>query len=336
MGLNVQISLSCVPRRTDKQSARGEECIETSHLSTTTQRAIMALRFGSLLRQPRTKFVCNSCRSLSTSPIFFSGHSKWSTIKHDKAKNDKAKSKERQMVSKEISSATQSKYTRWCAASLVKSLTIVLEIVWGPDPKFNPRLALALSNAKRASIPKIVIEGAIARGQGLSVTGQALEAVTIEAMLHGSVAAVVECQTDQKARVLQDIRHLIKTYGGTVTPTTFLFEKKGRVAMEKKEGLNVDDYLDQAIEAGATDITMDDKGRLVVFTDPSETKKVGETFSKLSGLTIEELEIFWDPNQDTLVDVQDEEQVKTVENILSALRDDPSVQDIYVNTKENF
>jgi transcriptional/translational regulatory protein YebC/TACO1 len=219
------------------------------------------------------------------------------------------------MVSKEISNATQ---------------------LWGADPKYNPRLTLALSNARRASIPKAIIEAAILRGQGLSVTGQALENVTIEAMFPGSVAAVVECQTDQKARVLQDIRYMIKDGGGTVTPTTFLFEKKGRVAMEKKEGANVDDYLDQAIEAGAMDITMDEKERLVVFTDPSETKSVGEAFAKLSGLVIEELEIFWDPNPDTLVDVQDEEHLKDLEDLVSTLREDHTVQDIYMNSTQKF
>jgi Uncharacterized conserved protein len=209
-------------------------------------------------------------------------------------------------------------------------------LVWGADPKYNPRLTLALSNARRASIPKAIIEAAILRGQGLSVTGQALENVTIEAMFPGSVAAVVECQTDQKARVLQDIRYMIKDGGGTVTPTTFLFEKKGRVAMEKKEGTNVDDYLDQAIEAGAMDITMDEKERLVVFTDPSETKSVGEAFAKLSGLVIEELEIFWDPNPDTLVDVQDEEHLKDLEDLVSTLREDHTVQDIYMNSTQKF
>lgn len=208
--------------------------------------------------------------------------------------------------------------------------------VWGADTKFNPRLTLALSNAKRASIPKIVIESAIARGQGLSVTGQALEAVTIEAMFPGSVAMVVECQTDQKAKVLQDIRHLIKTCGGIITPTTFLFEKKGRVAMEKKEGINPDDYLDQAIEAGAIDIVMDDKTRLSLFTDPQDTKRVGEEFSRLSGLTIEELEIFWDPNKDTLVEVQDDDHLKALEDVLCNLRENPTVQEIYLNTLEKY
>lgn len=209
-------------------------------------------------------------------------------------------------------------------------------LVWGPDPKFNPRLTLALSNAKRAEIPKAVVEAAIARGQGLSVTGQALEHLTIEAMLPSSVAAVIECETDQKGRTLQDVRRAIKDISGNVTPTTYLFEKKGRVVFEKTGDLNVDDYLDQAIEAGASDLVADEDGGLVIFTEPTETKKVGEAFSQLSGLVIQELEIIWDPNQDTLVDL-DEEQVKSLEDGLNYIREsDASVREIYLNTTKKF
>lgn len=287
----------------------------------------MAIRLNRLLRQPY-----HSCpgSSFSTSAGLLSGHSKWATIRHDKAKNDKAKSKERQLVSKEIRNATQCMHTPLPRTVFLFIMANHL-LVWGPNPKFNPRLTLALSNAKRASIPKTVIEAAIARGQGLSLTGQALESITIEAILPGSVAAVIECQTDQKARVLQDIRFLIKDNGGSISPTTYLFEKKGRVVMEKKDGVDLDNYLDQAIEAGAADLTADERGRLVVFTDPSGTKSVGEKFSKLSGLEIEEIEIIWDPNQDGLVKKVDEEHAKILENLLAALREEPSVQEIYLN-----
>ncbi|KAJ6150992.1 hypothetical protein N7470_007586 [Penicillium chermesinum] len=106
--------------------------------------------------------------------------------------------------------------------------------------------------------------------------------------------------------------------------------------MEYREGVNADQYLDEAIEAGAIDIVMDKKNRLTLFTDPADTKRVGETFSKLSGLAIEEREIFWDPNKDTLVEVQDEEHVKTLEDVLCALRENPTVQEIYLNTTESF
>lgn len=181
-----------------------------------------------------------------------------------------------------------------------------------------------------------MIEAAIARGQGISVTGQALEQVTIEAMLPPSVAAVVECQTDQKARTLQDVRRAIKDVDGVVTPTTYLFEKKGRILFEPESDLNADDYLDQAIDAGATDISADEDGRLVIFTEPTATKKVAEEFSKLTGLTVQELEIIWDPNKDTLVDVKDDEQVKSLENALNFLREDSSVREIYLNTAKKF
>lgn len=106
--------------------------------------------------------------------------------------------------------------------------------------------------------------------------------------------------------------------------------------MEKKEDTNSDNYLDQAIEAGAADITTDDKGRLVLLTNPSETKTVGEMFARLSGLAIEELEIIWDPNADSMVGVKDEEQAKVLEDLLGALREEPSVQEIYMNWVEQF
>lgn len=179
-----------------------------------------------------------------------------------------------------------------------------------------------------------MIESAIARGQGKSVTGETLEQVTIEAMLPHSVAAVIECVTDQKGRVLQDVRYNVKELGGTVTPTTYLFEKKGRIIFERRDGLNHYDYLDQAIEAGAVDIGTD-QGRLVAFTEPAETKFVGEALARLTGLAIEELEIIWDPNKDTRVTV-DEEQARDIEHMLSTLREDTSVRDIYLNTVTRF
>ena len=214
-------------------------------------------------------------------------------------------------------------------------MSFLTSLVGGPDPKFNNRLSVALTSARREGIPKSIIESAIARGQGLSVTGQALEQVTIEAMLPHSVATVIECQTDQKGRVLQDVRYIVKELGGIVTPTTYLFEKKGRIIFEKRDGLSPDDYLDQAIEAGAADIAADEKGRLVAFTEPTETKHVGESLAKMTGLNIEELEIIWEPNKDTLVNV-DEEQAKELEVMLSALREDTSVRDIYLNTATKF
>ena len=121
-------------------------------------------------------------------------------------------------------------------------------IVGGPDPILNSRLGVAIANAKKGALPKTSIESAIAKGQGKSVSGAPLESLTIEAMLPFFVAAIIECQTDQKARVLQDIRFLIKDHGGIITPTGYLFEKKGRIIFERKKGIGPDDILEKVIE----------------------------------------------------------------------------------------
>jgi transcriptional/translational regulatory protein YebC/TACO1 len=295
--------------------------------------SMMASAFGmQLARRPRlsTQRVCNACRAFSTTAADRSGHSRWSTIKHDKAKNDKAKSKERGVLTQELINASQCEPKN--LSEHMSHVAIDTNTVWGPDPKNNPRLQLAVARAKQSQIPKAIIEAAIARGQGVSASGQALEVVTIEAMLPGTVAAVVECMAENKARVLQDVRFTIKDNGGTVTPTTYLFEKKGRLVFEKKEDTNPDDYLDQAVEAGATDIDTDAEDRLVVYTEPTATKSVGEAMSASTGLIIEQSQIIWEPNKDTMVKVEDPEQIDQLEEILAALREESSVQGIYLNT----
>ncbi|OAX80698.1 hypothetical protein ACJ72_04962 [Emergomyces africanus] len=274
----------------------------------------MAAAFGfSLLRssRPLRPWVCESCRTLTSSAVVQAGHSRWSTIKHDKGKNDAAKSKERVFHARDIINASK---------------------LFGPDPASNPRLALVISKAKRSGMSKSTIEAAIARGQGISSTGAALEPVTIEALLPSSVAIVIECMTDQKARTLQDIRFLIKHHGGTVTPTSYLFEKKGRIVFEKVEGLNVDDYLELAIDAGAVDVDTDDQGRLRIFTEHTDTKAVGDKFSAAAGLKIETADIIWDPNKDTIVQLQAGEDANKIDEILNIIREDSSVQDIYTNS----
>lgn len=206
----------------------------------------------------------------------------------------------------------------------------------GPDPKYNPRLSLALSAAKRSGMSKSVIEAAIARGQGISLTGESLEWVTIEAIIPPSVGAVIECQTDHKARVLQELRTIIKGGGGTVTPTAYLFEKKGRIVFKKDDGIDPDNYIDQVIEAGATDMETDEDDRLIVLTEPASTKRIGDELSKLAGLEIDELEIVWQPKPDTMVNVEDEMQIRELEELINALREESSVQGIFLNTVQKI
>ncbi|KAJ9603362.1 hypothetical protein H2200_012140 [Cladophialophora chaetospira] len=199
----------------------------------------------------------------------------------------------------------------------------------GPDPSMNSRLAHAIATAKKGQLSKTSIEHAIAKGQGKSPSGQALENVTIEAMLPYGVAAMIECQTDNKARTLTDIRYIINKAGGTSTPTAFLFEKKGRVTFEEQEKLGVEEALEDAIEAGALDISSEEK-RLVIETEPAEVMAVAQTLQKKLNLQVEKAEVVYVPNEDSVVTLSDE-QGDAVQIILDSLEDDPSVQNLYIN-----
>lgn len=174
---------------------------------------------------------------------------------------------------------------------------------YGADPQFNPRLASVITAAKKQGFPKASIENAIARGQGRSPTGAALDSLTIEAMVPPSVAIIVECQTDSKARTLGDMKSAIKDYGGTMTPTSHMFDRKGKIVFEGSKNIGEEEMFDQAIEAGAIDVQMEDDGTVVVYAESSQTTAVANAMAKSSGLKVESLDIIWDPKEDTMVNV---------------------------------
>ncbi|MCJ1403813.1 hypothetical protein MMC11_007036 [Xylographa trunciseda] len=252
-----------------------------------------------------------SLRRLSTSPSWLSGHSRWSKIKHDKGKVDGVKTRQRSDIAKELTNASK---------------------VAGADPLFNTRLAALIASAKKAGFPKASIEAAVARGQGRSSNGASLENVTIEVMLPHAVGAVIECQTDSKARLLQDLREVFKYYDANMTPTTYLFEKKGRIVLEASAEFDEEELLEQAIGAGALDIDQDEDGGIVVLTEPSQITVVGEALRTALGLKIESSEFIWDPKDDAKVNVPSPEYAEKLARFASKLEDDASVLGIYFNT----
>lgn len=131
-----------------------------------------------------------------------------------------------------------------------------------------------------------------------------------------SVATVIECQTDSKLKTLQDIRHLVTKFGGTLAPTTYMFERKGKVVFEKADGVGPDEVLEDAIAAGAIDVDEDEHGKVVVFTDPSSTTSAADRLSSALGIKVESLDIVWDPNDDTKVTVDSESAAENLESFL--------------------
>lgn len=256
--------------------------------------------------------LCSVClrRHLSASSALSSGHSKWATIKHDKARNDASRGRQRAALAKEISDA--------CKAS-------------GPDPTFNPKLVDAIAKAKRAGFPKSGIETAILRGQGKSSSGMALESLTVEMVLP-PVALIVEALTENKARTLQDVRTVLKAAGGQATPTTYLFDKKGRITFARKESSGLDDVLESSLEAGALDIFEDENGRLVVDTEPNDLKRVETYLIETHALEVDSSDTIWLPNPDTKVENVDAESLSQLLRLEEDLHGISEVQCVYMNT----
>ena len=172
----------------------------------------------------------------------------------------------------------------------------------GADPQTNPQLANIITTAKKQALPKASIDSAIARGQGHSLTGAALESFIIEAMVPPSVAVIVECQTDSKARTLNELKIAIRYSGGTITPTTHMFDRKGKIVFETSRGIGEGEIFDQAVEAGAIDVQTEEDGKLVVYTEPNHTTAVADKMATFSGLNVQSLNIIWDPKEDMMVD----------------------------------
>ncbi|KAL8729437.1 MAG: hypothetical protein Q9181_005006, partial [Wetmoreana brouardii] len=223
-------------------------------------------------------------RFISASRILSSGHNRWSKIKHDKVKEDAVRSKERSQWSRNIQEAVKKN---------------------GGDPVSNSELSTLVAQAKKAGLPKEIIERAIAKGKGVSLSGDALQTVTLQAMLPPSISTIIECQTDNKNRTLEDIRLIVKKLGGTVTPTSHLFERRGHVILGSERPLEEEGVMEAVLEAGALDMELHgDRKTLSVYTEPNQTTTVAHSLASSLGLTLRRNEIIWVARPESLVEVE--------------------------------
>ncbi|KAI1344284.1 YebC-like protein [Xylariaceae sp. FL0016] len=259
--------------------------------------------------------ICAQCsRSYHASASLRAGHNKWSKIKHQKGANDMKKNAQRNTFS--------------------KNLTLFSKL-YGPDPNMNSSLASVITAAKKAGMPKSTIDIAIARGQGKSSTGQGLESVTLEVMAPPAVAIVIDVETDNRLRALQDLRLIVKKHNATVTPTAFHFTRLGRTVLRAKgEGPkgDSDEILMQALEAGAEDLDTDEMGNLVIQSQPNMTHNVAQTLSKGLGLEILSSDIVWSCAGEK-VKLDDTETTEELRDMLAAIQEYSDVQAIYSNAE---
>ena len=234
-----------------------------------------------------------------------SGHSKWSTIKRKKGALDAKRSKIFSKISKEITVAAK---------------------LGGSDIDANPRLRLAVQNAKGQNMSKDVIERAINKAEkDLSN----FEEMTFEGYAPGGIAIFVECLSDNHNRTVGSIRSVFTKHGGSLATNgsvSFLFERKGIFVIAENQTSDWEDVELEMIEAGAENMEKNDD--LIIITTALED--FGNISKRLEDLDIEpeSQELQWIPNDTTILEsVAGKKVIRLIERI----EEDDDVQNVFHN-----
>ena len=233
------------------------------------------------------------------------GHSKWANIQHRKGRQDAARSKLFSKLSKEITVAAK---------------------MGDPDPDKNPRLRLAVKEAKANSMPKDVIERAIKKSQGGDA--ETYEEIRYEGYGPNGVAIIVEALSDNRNRTASNVRSYFSKYGGNLAETgavSFLFEHKGQVVYGPEVG-DAETVLLAAIEAGAEDVESGEDGH-TIWCAANDLNEVSTALEDQLG-EAESTKLVWRPQ--TLTEV-DEQSGATLMKLIAALEDDDDVQAVTAN-----
>ena len=233
------------------------------------------------------------------------GHSQFKNIMHRKGRQDAVRSKLFSKLSKEITVAAKH---------------------GDPDPAANPRLRLAIQNAKAQSMPKDNIQRAINKSQGGDA--ESYDEIRYEGYGPGGVAIIVEALTDNRNRTAPNVRSYFAKCGGAMGETgsvSFMFDKVGEILYPAKAGA-ADAVLEAAIEAGAEDVQSDTESHTIIcaFEDLGDVSKALEATLGEP----ESVKIIWKPQN--LIPV-DAEKAQTLMKLVGLLEDDDDVQNVYAN-----
>ncbi|MCA0276709.1 MAG: YebC/PmpR family DNA-binding transcriptional regulator [Proteobacteria bacterium] len=233
------------------------------------------------------------------------GHSQFKNIMHRKGRQDAVRSKMFSKLAREITVAAKTGV---------------------PDPSMNPRLRLAVQNAKAVSMPKDNIARAISKAS--MGDAENYEEVRYEGYGPGGVALIVEALTDNRNRTASNVRAAFTKAGGAMGETgsvSFMWDRVGEIVYAAKAG-SADKVMDAAIEAGADDVQSDEDGHTITcaFENLGEVSKALE--SSLGDA--ESVKIVWKPQNNIPVD---EERAQSLMKLVGTLEDDDDVQNVYAN-----
>ena len=237
-----------------------------------------------------------------------SGHSKWANIKHKKGKADAARGKIFTKIGREIAIAVRD---------------------GGSDPTSNGKLRDVIAKAKANNMPNDNIKRSIAKAAG-EIGSVNYEEIQYEGYAPGGMAVIVSTVTDNRNRTASDIRHIFDKNGGSLGTNgcvSYMFDKVGLIVIERKPGMDEDEVMMTALDAGAEDFNAVDDA-FEVYTAPSEFSAVREAL-EAAGFNFLSAEVRMIP-QNT-VNVNDAEDIEKFERFLERLDDNDDVQEVYHN-----
>ena len=239
-----------------------------------------------------------------------SGHSKWHNIQAKKGKADAQRGAVFTKIGREIAIPVRER---------------------GANPESNGKLRDIIAKAKANNMPNDNIQRSIKKASG-ELSNVVYEEITYEGYAPGGVAIIVDTISDNRNRTASDIRHCFAKYGGNMGTTGsvgFMFDTRGVIVVEKQPGMDEDEMMMMALEAGAEDVR-DEEDVFEILTDPNEFSKVREALEK-QGLTFLSAEVQKIP-QNTVA-VNDPETVEKIQKMLDLLEESDDVQNVYHNAE---
>jgi YebC/PmpR family DNA-binding regulatory protein len=233
------------------------------------------------------------------------GHSKWANIQHRKGRQDAVRSKLFSKLAKEITVAAK---------------------MGDPNPEKNPRLRMAVKEAKSVSVPKDVIDRAIKKSQGGDA--DSYDEIRYEGYGPGGVAVIVEAMTDNRNRTASTVRSTFAKCGGNLGETgsvSFMFERKGQVTYYVSVG-DEDTVMMAALEAGAEDVESSEDGHAIFCAD-TDLNEVSSALEAQLGES-ESAKLIWLPQTTTELDLEGMEKLM---KLIDTLEDDEDVQRVTAN-----
>jgi YebC/PmpR family DNA-binding regulatory protein len=237
-----------------------------------------------------------------------SGHSKWANIKHKKAAKDAKKGKI---------------FTR-----IAKEITIAAREGGGGDPEMNPRLRLAIQNAKSVNMPSDNIKRAIQKGTG-EIEGAAYEEIVYEGYAPMGVAVIVETVTDNRNRTFSELRSQFGKLGGNLGEpgsVAWNFDRKGVIVI-KTDGKTEDELLEHVLESGSEDLEFDEESSRIIcaFEDLIKCNKYFED----NKFIVEESKFEYIPK--TYINITELNDARKIIKFMEAIEDLDDIQNVYGN-----